>query len=243
MVLSRSWELYITLTQSAKPVGLLPVISSRSTTPKEKTSDSSVSCPVAAYSGARYLCISMRLIGSGTIWHEIHIPISALHKTRKLRFLIRETHCDPEICNLHEFFKVSKFRSHFCHQNIAFAVKELSRTDNIGWFSIPVNDPLLAYKVPPSKIDRNPWWASFELIATYSKDMKDKNSESSCKYYAKPFAESKEFLKLSPSKLSSEKLFVAADNSSIATVSVRGLLLICVAGSSCFPQRSFLGDW
>lgn len=35
--------------------GFLPVISSRSTTPKEYTSDFSVSLPVDAYSGAMYL--------------------------------------------------------------------------------------------------------------------------------------------------------------------------------------------
>jgi hypothetical protein len=36
-------------------IGFLPVISSRSITPKEKTSDRSLTLPVAAYSGARYL--------------------------------------------------------------------------------------------------------------------------------------------------------------------------------------------
>ncbi len=54
----------ITLTHSTRDsspggflssTGFLPVISSKSTTPKEKTSDLSVSFPVMAYSGARYL--------------------------------------------------------------------------------------------------------------------------------------------------------------------------------------------
>jgi hypothetical protein len=35
--------------------GFRPVMSSRSTTPKENTSDFSVSFPVEAYSGAKYL--------------------------------------------------------------------------------------------------------------------------------------------------------------------------------------------
>lgn len=35
--------------------GFLPVISSRSTTPNENTSDLSVSFPLDAYSGAKYL--------------------------------------------------------------------------------------------------------------------------------------------------------------------------------------------
>ena len=38
--------------------GFRPVMSSSSTTPKENTSDFSVSFPVDAYSGARYLCTS-----------------------------------------------------------------------------------------------------------------------------------------------------------------------------------------
>lgn len=54
---------YIVLTQSTKlssisPVrstGRRPVTSSRSITPKEKTSDLSVSFPLDAYSGAKYL--------------------------------------------------------------------------------------------------------------------------------------------------------------------------------------------
>ena len=54
---------YMLLTQSAKlssisPVrstGRRPVMSSRSITPKEKTSDLSVSFPLDAYSGAKYL--------------------------------------------------------------------------------------------------------------------------------------------------------------------------------------------
>lgn len=50
------------LTQSTKlssildiSTGLRPVINSRSTTPKENTSDFSVSFPLDAYSGAKYL--------------------------------------------------------------------------------------------------------------------------------------------------------------------------------------------
>jgi hypothetical protein len=36
-------------------IGFFPVISSRSITPKEKTSDRSLTLPEAAYSGAKYL--------------------------------------------------------------------------------------------------------------------------------------------------------------------------------------------
>lgn len=36
-------------------IGFLPVINSKSITPKEKTSDRSLTLPVAAYSGAKYL--------------------------------------------------------------------------------------------------------------------------------------------------------------------------------------------
>lgn len=44
--------------------GFLPVMSSRSTTPKEKTSDFSVSFPVDAYSGAKYLYVLKKMQSS-----------------------------------------------------------------------------------------------------------------------------------------------------------------------------------
>lgn len=52
---TQSTKLRATCVVSFLMMGFLPEISSRSITPKEKTSDLSVSCPVEAYSGERYL--------------------------------------------------------------------------------------------------------------------------------------------------------------------------------------------
>jgi hypothetical protein len=93
-------------------IGLFPVISSRSITPKEKTSDRSVTLPVAAYSGARYLeaevltrsqdystCIDS-FLGNVLRVPTIILPKSSHHARRNNSLFYFLEFCESKICNL-----------------------------------------------------------------------------------------------------------------------------------------------
>lgn len=71
LVLELSHSIRLSLPRGRdESTGFRPVMSSRRTTPKENTSDFSVSFPVDAYSGAKYLYI---------IQQKCRINTSALH--------------------------------------------------------------------------------------------------------------------------------------------------------------------